>query len=243
MRFIMAGNLYQRYVWLLETVKSYNGITFEQIDQAWQRSYLNDDGAPLPKRTLHNHIEAINDMFNMRIRCNRQGGYKYYIESVDGGKLSKTQKALLGHLQLSNTLLDSRVNRYIELAECPIYELIHPLADAINLKLYVTFSWTHHAYGAQRIEMAPYYLKQHASVGNNWYLLGALPSGEDVIYELKNISDVVISDKTFIHPELSFKEYYDSIDHNRPAKETDDSLGLHFDHIAESGELDEWVER
>ncbi|MBR5282073.1 MAG: hypothetical protein IKU22_04750 [Alistipes sp.] len=237
----MAGNLYQRYVWLLDTVKSYNGITFEQIDKAWQRSHLNDDGTPLPKRTLRNHIDAIDEMFNMRIVCNRQGGYKYYIEGSDGGKLSETQKALLGHLQLSNILLDNKVNNYIELAHCSIYDTIQTLAEAINIKRMVTFSWTHHTYGAQRVEISPYYLKQFANIGLSWCLLGALPSGEDVIYELKNISNLTISDKEFIHPEISLAEYCDSIDMgNRPLKDTDDSFGLFIDHASENGQMDEW---
>ena len=235
----MAGNLYQRYVWLLETIKRYNGITFEQIDDAWQRSHLNENGIPLPKRTLYNHIEAIEDMFNMRIVCQRQGGYKYYIEGSEGGKLSNTQKALLGHLQLSNTLLDNRVNRYIELADSDIYDIIHILAEAINNKQYVTFCWSNGEYGSQAVEMAPYYLKQFGVAGISWFVGGELESGEDVFYNLNNISDIAICDKQFTHPEINYKEFYNSRDiENRPAKDTDDSLDLHWEQSCEDGWLD-----
>ena len=75
----MAGNLYQRYVWLLNTISRRQGITFEEIDRRWQSSSLNDDHEPLPKRTFHNHLKAIYDMFHIEIGCQAQCGYKYYI--------------------------------------------------------------------------------------------------------------------------------------------------------------------
>lgn len=94
----MAGNLYQRYGGGLDLVSKYNGITFDEISNRWQESTLNDSGEPLPKRTLHNHIEAIDQMFNMRIEYQRKGGYKYYITDTINGRLSAPQKALLEYL-------------------------------------------------------------------------------------------------------------------------------------------------
>lgn len=235
----MAGNLYQRYVWLLETIKSYNGITFKQIDEAWQRSCLNDDGTPLPKRTLHNHIEAIEEMFNMHIVCHKQGGYKYYIEGAEGGKLSNTQKALLGHLQLSNTLLDNKMNRYIEFANSDVYDTIHTLTEAIRNKRYVNLSWTNGEYGSRTIKMAPFYLKQFGDVCISWFVVGELESGEDVVFNLNKISELSICDKQFVHPEISYIEFFDSKHiENRPAKDTDDSLDLSWGQLSEDGELD-----
>ena len=32
----MAGNVYQQYVWLLDLVSRYNGITFDEISNRWQ---------------------------------------------------------------------------------------------------------------------------------------------------------------------------------------------------------------
>ena len=75
----MAGNLYQRYVWLLNTISRRQGITFEEIDRRWQSSSLNGYHEPLPKRTFHNHLKAIYDMFHIEIGCQAQCGYKYYI--------------------------------------------------------------------------------------------------------------------------------------------------------------------
>ena len=40
----MSGNVYKRYVWLLDLINRSNGITLEQISNKWQRCSLNETG-------------------------------------------------------------------------------------------------------------------------------------------------------------------------------------------------------
>lgn len=40
----MAKGLIRRYIWLIDTIRSANGITYEEINRKWNRSALNDDG-------------------------------------------------------------------------------------------------------------------------------------------------------------------------------------------------------
>lgn len=203
----MAGNLYQRYVWLLDLVSRYNGITFDEISNRWQESTLNDSGEPLPKRTLYNHIEAIDQMFNMRIECQRKGGYKYHIADAANGQLSASQKALLEHLRFSNTLMDNKINKYIELSS-PIYPLLNTISDAIISRHYIEFRWAEKAQEGNVVSIAPYYLKQ---LDNCWYLFGQLKSGEIAIYQLDKISNLSIQPEPFTHPEVGFREFCDSL--------------------------------
>ncbi len=203
----MAGNLYQRYVWLLDLVSRYNGITFDEISNRWQESTLNDSGEPLPKRTLHNHIEAIDQMFNMRIECQRKGGYKYHIADAANGQLSASQKALLEHLRFSNILMDNKINKYIELSS-PIYRLLNTISDAIISRQYVEFRWAEKANDGVNIAIAPYYLKQ---LDNSWFLFGRLKSGEIAIYQLDKISNLSILPESFTHPEVGFRAFCDSL--------------------------------
>ena len=203
----MAGNLYNRYVWLLDLVSRYNGITFDEISNRWQESTLNDSGEPLPKRTLHNHIEAIDQMFNMRIECQRKGGYKYHIADAANGQLSASQKALLEYLRFSNTLMDNKINKYIELSS-PIYCLLNTISDAIISRQYIEFRWAEKANDGVNIAIAPYYLKQ---LDNCWYLFGQLKRGEIAIYQLDKISNLSIQPELFTHPEVGFREFCDSL--------------------------------
>ncbi len=199
----MTGNLYQRYVWLLDLVSKYNGITFDEISNRWQESTLNDSGEPLPKRTLHNHIEAIDQMFNMRIECQRKGGYKYYITDTINGRLSAPQKALLEYLRFSNTLMDNKINKYIELSS-PIYCLLNTISDAIISRRHIELHWSEKAQEGNVVSIAPYYLKQ---LDNCWYLFGQLGDDRIAIYQLEKISNLSILLEPFTHPEVGFREF------------------------------------
>jgi hypothetical protein len=61
----------------------YGRISFEEINERWQRSSLNEEEEELPLRTFHNHREAIEEMFGVVIDCDKRGGYKYYIDNSD----------------------------------------------------------------------------------------------------------------------------------------------------------------
>ena len=77
---LMAGNLFKRYVWLIDLIQRTGGIDYEGINRKWQENYrLNETHEPLPKRTLQNHIKAIYEMFGIEIECNRKRDYKYII--------------------------------------------------------------------------------------------------------------------------------------------------------------------
>lgn len=220
----MAGNLYKRYVWLLDLVSSYNGITFEQISDRWQRSSLNDTGEPLPRRTLYNHIEAIDQMFDMRIVCQRKGGYRYHLASTESGQLSETQRSLLEHLRMGNVLMDSRVGRYVELSYTPAGHLLYTIADAIKLRQCVKLDWKCNEEKIEDIVVAPYYLKQFML---DWYLIGRAKNGKVVAYSLDSISNLTPTQVPFSHPEISYSEFYQEWDlANTQSDNCDDSFGL-----------------
>jgi hypothetical protein len=70
----MAKSLFNRYIWLVDTIyNSRGGITLEEINQKWVRHPMSE-GSPIPKRTFHNHRNAIQDMFDINIDCN--GAYE-----------------------------------------------------------------------------------------------------------------------------------------------------------------------
>ena len=102
----MAKYLMRRYIWLIDLIRSHpEGITFDEINRKWQKSIINDDGTPMPKRTFHAHQEAILDEFDIEITCNRSDGYRYKIvdEVNEYGSIRNT---LVGSLVLSNAVAE-----------------------------------------------------------------------------------------------------------------------------------------
>ena len=78
----MAKDLFNRYIWLVDTIYRANGITFEEINEKWLMNSMSD-GVDIPLKTFHNHRHAIEDIFDINIVCDKKGGYKYYIENAD----------------------------------------------------------------------------------------------------------------------------------------------------------------
>ena len=78
-----TANLFNRYVWLVDTVYQAGKTTFEAINDKWSRSILNESGEDIPLRTFHNHRKAIEQMFDINIECDKKNSYVYYIENSD----------------------------------------------------------------------------------------------------------------------------------------------------------------
>lgn len=74
-----AATLFNRYVWLADTIRRAGRITYEEINDLWTRSSLNETGEDMPLRTFHNHRAAIEKMFYINIGCDKRSGYVYYI--------------------------------------------------------------------------------------------------------------------------------------------------------------------
>ena len=62
-----TSTLFNRYVWLVETILRAGRITFEEINDKWNRSRLNYSGDVIPLRTFHNHRQAIEEMFDVTV--------------------------------------------------------------------------------------------------------------------------------------------------------------------------------
>lgn len=76
---VKNSDLFGRYVWLIDTIRSHGRITYAEINECWKRSRLGY-GDDLPWRTFMNHKKAISDAFNVNIACDTKDGYKYYID-------------------------------------------------------------------------------------------------------------------------------------------------------------------
>lgn len=227
----MAAHLFNRYVWLLEQVSN-GGKTFQDISRAWERSSLNDKpGEPLPKRTFHNHIEEIREMFSLDIKC--QSGYKYVLQSNDdAGTLTKTQEKLLNQLIASNLIMDKNTAEYIIMPRVDISKHISDIkliCGAISQQRKIKFLWgwvSGDCCMKERwVELEPYYINGYndkfGKDNTVWYLFGVGSRGAVQIYGLKNIKEITMLDDTFEHPHTPFEEVEYKAFHT-PISQTDD---------------------
>ena len=78
----MTKDLFDKYIWLVDTIHRAGRITLREINEKWAMSPLYD-GADIPRRTFNNWKEAIQQAFDINIECRRVGGYHYYIENPE----------------------------------------------------------------------------------------------------------------------------------------------------------------
>ena len=209
----MSAFLFRRYVWLLDQVSRGNK-KFKHISNAWEKSPLNDrPGEPLPKKTFHNHIKAIEEMFDIRIRCQRQGGYVYVLEGADGGKLSDTQETLLHQLRLSNAVTsNAQLSPRIILDKSIAYRYLSPLLMAMDesqrVKIYY---WRIGDSRDRRAEFTfePYFLKQFSK---EWFIVGRVVEDDTIrILLFDHIRMVEPLDEYFADPEsFDIKAFIDN---------------------------------
>ena len=108
-------------------------MSYDEINEKWKRSELNNDGSSLPKKSFHNHLQSLQELFGIDIICDRRNKYKYSIE-ID--QINN---------QLSLDILHKLIMRFSfiedESMKCRIMDLDHSLSipkcfyevvDAIN---------------------------------------------------------------------------------------------------------------
>lgn len=104
----MISNTYNRYLWLLNTLLQYKRLSFAEIQNKWEVSYLSE-GKSLSLRTFHVHRIAVEEMFQISIECDTSDGYKYYIEDTDSLSEDRARKWLLNLFNVSNVVSEGKM--------------------------------------------------------------------------------------------------------------------------------------
>ncbi len=113
----MAYLDFKRYVWLIDLLNNFDGVSFEDIDKCWQDAKdLNPEEKPLPLKTFYNHKNAIKSIFDIDIRLNHKDG-KYRVLDNEPAGSGRIQKSLMSMLSLSATM-----DRYKGLSGRILYE-------------------------------------------------------------------------------------------------------------------------
>ena len=103
----MTKDLFDKYIWLVDTIHRAGRITLREINEKWAMSPLYD-GADIPRRTFNNWKEAIQQAFDINIECRRVGGYHYYIENPEDLENSTTRSWLLNTFTVKNIISESK---------------------------------------------------------------------------------------------------------------------------------------
>ncbi len=196
----MAASQFKRYLWLVDTIRSAGKISRQDIDRRWAKSVLNEQGeSRLPERTFFRYKDAVEELFDIEIACDRAAGGLYYIKSDTDE--SRTRQYLLSQFALSNSLHESRqLDGRILYEDIPAgTEYLTQVVDAMRDNHWLQV--THRGFDSSEergFMLAPYCLKVFKQ---RWYVLGRNSEHRDVrIYALDRITALEPTAKTFTLP-------------------------------------------
>ncbi|MDR2843839.1 MAG: WYL domain-containing protein [Candidatus Symbiothrix sp.] len=193
----MAKDLLNRYIWLVDTVYRAGSISFEEINEKWLKNPMSGR-EEIPIRTFHNHKDAILELFDIKIVCNKRSNYSYYIENqkeIEQGSL---------HSWLFNLFsVNNQINESPKLKQRIIWEFLpmgqrflNPIIEAMrdDRRIKITYQSFQRVY-ADTFEIEPYCVKIFKK---RWYAIARDPYLNKIrIYALDRIQSLEIMDTKF----------------------------------------------
>lgn len=196
-----ASELFNRYIWLVDLIYRTDGITRDEINRYWSRSRYNTDNEDeIPERTFHRHKDAIKELFDIDIYCDRSDGKKYKISNRDDMEHGGVRAWLLNTFTVNNLINESRyLKRRILFEEIPSGQrFLTPVIEAMRDGF--TIDIVHQKFDDKpyHVEIEPYCVKVFRQ---RWYVLGRRTKDSNMrVYSLDRIIDVKQTETKFNLP-------------------------------------------
>ena len=233
----MTKDLFDKYIWLVDTIYRAGKITFEEINERWLRSRLSE-GEDIPLRTFHNWRIAIEQVFDININCNRKGGYYYYIENADDMQKGGIRNWLLNTFAVNNLINESHhLKRRILFEEIPsgrkyLTPIIEAMRDGLEIELYYQSYWYEEP---STYTLQPYCIKVFKQ---RWYVIGFCKERNNIrTFSLDRIQQLTTLDTKFVYPkefdpEAYFTDYFGIMIENKKLETIRIKVyGMHVQYI------------
>lgn len=203
----MAKDLYSRYIWLIDTIRRYGGITRRELDECWRKSQFSQ-GTALPRRTFFNYRQAIEEIFGIAIEYDSHAG-TYFIPQ-DNIQNNVMADWMLNSASITDILADSRdVASQVFLENVPSAR--HYLPDIIAaMRQHHQIVIDYHPYtrstSTKNIVLDPYFLKIFRQ---RWYITGYNHADEAIkTYALDRITSLRLTTTPYRIPKSFVPEDY-----------------------------------
>ena len=210
----MKRDLFRRYVWLIDTVRHARKIQFEGITERWMESPLNADHSQLALRTFHTHRHAIENLFGIRIICDRTDNNQYYIADWPNQNVTKLKMWMLQKLSFSDIDEETEpVGHRILLDPLPeekygLPNVIEAIQNNRVLRLSCSVPTSDNK---TSLLLAPYCIRYWRS---QWYIFGKdVETSMLHAFNLERVIEISPTDATFEYPrdfspEVFFRDFF-----------------------------------
>ena len=198
----MTKDLIRKYIWLIDTINTagWSGITLKEISAKWERNDRLSGGEEYPRRSFHNHVATVRELFGIEIACHKNTNSYYIANSHDLKDSSGFKGWLLDALSLNSQLEESsQLKDRILIEEIPSgKEFLPTVLEAMRDGKMLTFSykpfWVEDDYVSNFYHVEPYALKVFK---RRWYLLGKYGDSPLKVYALDRMQDIDIEFESF----------------------------------------------
>lgn len=202
--------LFKRFIWLVDLIYRNDGITRDEINRCWRQCHLNNGKEDeISERTFHRHKNAIRELFDVEIVCDRHGEKTYHIANKETLKQYRAMEWLLNTFAVNNILSECKDLKHRILFESiPAgQQYLMPIIEAMRDGNVLVLSYQSFRMDAPAPhEVEPYCLKVYKQ---RWYLLGRRPE-RDVMrtFALDRIKGIEQTGKSFLLPDSFDAEEY-----------------------------------
>ena len=204
------AQIFHQYIWIINTLRAYHKMTFEELNQKWQDDDV-ADGNPLQRSSFNRHRDAILDMFGLIIDCEPKT-YKYYISNKEVLGDDSIERWLFSTLTVHGVLADSAsIQERIILESAPEgEEYLDTIIRGIKTNRRLRMGYKKFQAEGYEKTVCPYALKLFRQ---RWYLLALNDDDQIRIYALDRMTMVELTDEIFEMPadfsaQTYFSEYF-----------------------------------
>ena len=196
----MVTELLQKYIWLVQTFvrAGKNGLSLSEIEDRWESRF----DLPYSRRTFNNHRDAVEEVFGIRIECNRSTN-RYYIDYSEDVSDENAETAWLINTFTVNSMLSmgkQRLSGRVSVEDIPsghlfLTAIMEAMTDGVEIEIdYQKYS----AESAESLTLRPYAVKEFAK---RWYLIAYCVEREGLrVYGLDRVRKLNVSSKGFKMP-------------------------------------------
>ena len=193
----MVTELLQKYIWLVHTFirAGQNGLSLNEIEDRWESRF----DLPYSRRTFNNHRKAVEEVFGIRIECNRSTN-RYYIDYSEDVSNANDESAWLINTFTVNNILSlgkQRLSGRVSVEDIPSGHLhLTGIMEAMTEGLEIEIDYQKYtAANAESLTLRPYAVKEFAK---RWYLIAFCIERNGLrVYGLDRVRDLRTTSRNF----------------------------------------------
>lgn len=196
----MVTELLQKYIWLVQTFirAGERGLSLEEISDRWESRF----DTPYSRRTFNNHRDAVEEVFGIRIECNRSSN-RYFIGYSYDVSDENAENAWLINTFTVNSMLSlgkERLSGRVSVEDIPSgHRHLTNVMEAMTEGHEIVISYRKYtSEEAEDYTLRPYAVKEFAK---RWYVVAYCLERKGLrVYGLDRICSMRITDRTFRMP-------------------------------------------